>query len=304
MSEVGYRDAGRAQVPARAEGKGRKRVMRRVLMSTMVMLVAVAAAAGAQDARRTPTPSRAEAARAQQVREARYQIGQMERLLEGAVEHGATAMRDRLQAVMPADMLLAENARARGFRLDGYGVFFDVEVPDLGGTLAWSLRTLDQNDLGLDAALQTLRQAAGNDVNLQQALKRVELQMSPMGTSMPAQPGGATAVQASGSAPAPAATGARSTVNDPVLANPEEAYRTEIREALIDAMLEHSRGLNIGADERLTVAARRSDDRPRLGIDTDARTVVLSVRGADLAAFLGGQMSAQDARGRVEVRVF
>jgi len=126
--------------------------------------------------------------------------------------------------------------------------------------------------------------------------------MSPMGTSMPAQPGGATAVQASGSAPA--TTAARSTSNDPVLANPDEAYRTEIREALIDAMLEHSRGLNIGADERLTVAARRSDDRSRLGIDTDSRTVVLSVRGADLAAFLGGQLSAQDARGRVEVRVF
>lgn len=279
--------------------------MRRVLMSTMVMVAGMVVAAGAQDAGRTTPASRADAARSQQqVREARYQIGQMERLLEGAVEHGATAMRDRLQAVMPADMLLAENARARGFRLDGYGLFFDVEVPDLGGTLAWSLRTLDQNDLGLDAALQTLRQAAGNDVNLQQALKRVELQVSPMAASMAVQSGGATAVQASGSAPAPPATAGRSVAGDPVLANPDEAYRIEISEALIDAMLEHSRGLNIGVDERLTVAARRSDDRPRLGIDTDARTVVLSVRGSDLAAFLGGHLSPQDARGRVEVRVF
>jgi hypothetical protein len=192
--------------------------MRRVLMSTMVMVAGMAAVAGAQDAGRTPAASRADAARSQQqVREARYQIGQMERLLEGAVEHGATAMRDRLQAVMPADMLLTDNARARGFRLDGYGVFFDVEVPDLGGSLAWSLRTLDQNDLGLDAALQTLRQAAGNDVNLQQALKRVELQMSPMGASMPVQSGGATAVQASGSVPAPAAPAGRTIANDPVL---------------------------------------------------------------------------------------
>lgn len=277
--------------------------MRRVLMSTMGMLVGLAVAAGAQDAGRVQPPaSRAEAARSQQqVREARYQIGQMERLLEGAVEHGATAMRDRLQAMMPADMLLTDSARARGFRLEGYGVFFDVEVPDLGGSLAWSLRTLDQNDLGLDAALQTLRQAAGNDVNLQQALKRVELQMSPMGTATPAPSGGASAVQASGTAPAPAA---RPTAADPVLANPDEAYRIEISEALIDAMLEHSRGLSIGADERLTVAARRSDDRPRLGIDTDSRTVVLSVRGADLAAFLGGHLSPQEARSRIEVRVF
>ena len=36
------------------------------------------------------------------IREARYQIGQMERVLEGAVEHGAAMMRDRLLALMPA----------------------------------------------------------------------------------------------------------------------------------------------------------------------------------------------------------
>jgi hypothetical protein len=52
------------------------------------------------------------------------------------------------------------------------------------------------------------------------------------------------------------------------------------------------------------VAARRTDDRPRLSIDTDARTVVLSVRGSDLMAFLGGQLTPQEARARIEVRVF
>jgi hypothetical protein len=283
--------------------------MRRVLTSTFVVLVCGSTVAGAQ----APTPQRAagappasEAARSQQqVREARYQLGQMERLLEGAVEHGATVIRDRLQEIMPADMLLTENARARGFRLDGYGVFFDVEVPSLEGTLPWSFRTLDKNDLGLDAALQTLRayvQSAGNDVNLQQALKRVELQVAPVGPAASPQAGTAAAVQASSSAPAPAAQS--KPANDPVLNNPDEAYRTEIRDALIDAMLEHSRGLGVGPDEWLTVAARRSDDRPRLGIDTDARTVVLSVRGSDLAAFLTGQLSRQDARTRIEVRVF
>ena len=224
--------------------------------------------------------------RQQQLRQARYQIGQMERLLEGAVEHGATVIRDRLQPIMPADMLLTEDARARGFRLDGYGVFFDVEVPSLEGTLPWSFRTLDQNDLGLDAALRTLRtyvQSAGNDVNLQQALKRVELQVAPMTVSTAGQPPGATAVQASN--PAPAGGAVAAPVNDPAFNNPDEAYRTEIREALIDAMLEHSRSLAIGPGERLTVAARRSDNRPRLGIDTDA-AVVLSVKGSDLTAFL------------------
>jgi hypothetical protein len=277
--------------------------MRKSISWAMVSVLVVTGSAAAQtpDVRRV-NAAQSEAARTQQqVREARYQIGQMERVLEGAVEHGATVIRDRLQAIMPADMLLTENARARGFRLDGYGVFFDVEVPDLGGTLAWSFRTLDQNNLGLDAALQTLRsfvQASGSDINVQQALKRVELQVSPMASMT----GAATAVTASSTAAAPAAS-AR-TIDDPVLANPDEAYRTEIKEALMDAMLEHSRSLAVGPSEWLTIAARRTDDRSRLGIDTDARTVVLSVKGSDLTAFLGGQLTSQDARSRIEVRVF
>jgi len=276
------------------------------MSSLTVVLILSASAAQAQvpDAGRASTQTGSAAAAQQQLRQARYQIGQMERLLEGAVEHGATVIRDRLQPIMPADMLLTENARARGFRLDGYGVFFDVEVPSLEGTLPWSFRTLDQNDLGLDAALRTLRtyvQSAGNDVNLQQALKRVELQVAPM-TVATTGPPAATAVQAS-TAAAPGGT-VSAPVNDPVFNNPDEAYRTEIREALIDAMLEHSRSLAVGPGERLTVAARRSDDRPRLGIDTDAGTVVLSVKGSDLTAFLGGEITPQEARSRIEVRVF
>jgi hypothetical protein len=249
-----------------------------------------------------------------QVRESRYQIGQMERVLEGAVEHGATVIRDRLQALMPADMLLAENARARGFRLDGYGIFFDVQVPSLEGTLPWSFRTLDQNSLGLDNALQTLRAfiqaSAANDVNLQQALKRIELQMPP---SVP--PSDAVATPVSGSAgttnsvatptggTSASATPAAS--QDDILSNPNEAYRTAIRSALIDAMLEHSRGLSLGPNDWLTVAARGTDNRPSLGpADNSGQTVMLNIRGGDLTAFLGGQISRDEALKRVEVRVF
>src|SRR6187402_1767075 len=102
------------------------------LFIAIILGVSGVASASAQ----TPAASRpaqdASAAQvSRQVRESRYQIGQMERVLEGAVEHGATVIRDRLQGLMPADMLLTENARVRGFRLDGYGLFFDVEVPSL-----------------------------------------------------------------------------------------------------------------------------------------------------------------------------
>jgi hypothetical protein len=182
-------------------------------------------------------------------------------------------------------------------------------VPSLEGSVPWIFRTLDQNALGLDSALQTVRSyinnSAGGDVNLQQALKRIELQVAPVNSSLAVPAGNRTdAREATGSAAAAAADIA-SAPDDPILNNPDEAYRTQIREALLDTMLEHSRGLEIGPSEWLTVAARRRDDRPRLApADTDARTVVISVRGSDLTSFLAGQISREEARKRVDVRVF
>jgi hypothetical protein len=243
-----------------------------------------------------------------QLKESRYQIGQFERLLEGAVEHGATVIRDRLLAIMPADMLLTENARARGFRLDGYGVFFDVEVPNLEGTVPWSFRTLDQNDLGVDNALQTIRAFIQNngtkDVALRQALERLELQLTPapgaVGTAAPAAATRTVSTQAT-----PAAVQPSPVSNDPILANPNEAYRAAIRSSLIEAMLEHTRGLNLAPNEWLTVAARSGDDRPRLApADPEGQTNILSIRGSDLAAFLAGQITLEEAEKRVDIRVF
>jgi hypothetical protein len=296
--------------------------MQRAILTAVVLGLATGGAPLAQSGNTAPAPDQAGQREALQqalsLRESRYQIGQMERVLEGAVEHGATVIRDRLQVLMPSDMLLTENARVRGFRLEGYGVFFDVEVPSLEGTLPWSFRTLDQNELGIDNALRTIRSfieaAAANDLNVQQAMKRIELQVAPLtaaadpapvaastsGQPAPDDPSAQPSTQpAEPPRPAPPAD-----ASDPILSNPNEAYRAQIRDALVDAMLEHSRGLNVGPAETLTVAARGASDRPRLTVDTDLRTVVISVRGGDLADFLGGRISRDEARRRVLVRVF
>jgi hypothetical protein len=266
-------------------------------------LVLVATAAAAQ----TAAPVRSE-------RQQRYQIGTMERVLEGAVEHGATVTRDRLRAYVPADMLLSENARVRGFKLEGYGMFFDVAVPSLEGTIPWTFKALDQNNLGIDTALRTLRSfiqtASPNDADVQQAFRRLELQVAPVSAALTvADPRDAAAgVDAPPPPAAQSADPAAATPSappDPILDDPQEAYRAEIRDALMDAMLEHSRGLGIAPDEWLTIAARSNDERPRLApVDTDSRTVVIKVRGSDLNAFLGGQINRDEARARMDVRVF
>jgi hypothetical protein len=241
--------------------------------------------------------------------EQRYQIGQMERVLEGAVEHGLSVTRDRVQALAqtPPEMLVSDNAHARGFRLEGYGVFFDVVVPSFETTWTWSLRTLDNADLGLDSALRTLQShvKTEGDPNLEQALKRVELQVSPAvlaRTSVPDTTGARTATGSAASAPQ---DGKPAPPDDPILADPNEAYRTEVTQALKDAMLAYSSSLGIGPTEWLTIAAKGNDDRSRLApADTGSGTRILRLRGSDLADFLAGKLSREDALQRIEVRVF
>jgi hypothetical protein len=132
---------------------------------------------------------------------------------------------------------------------------------------------------------------------VQQALKRIELQLAPYATAAGRAP---AADAASTTAASP--SGPRTA--DPILSNPEEAYRAEVIEALMDAMLNHSQGLALSTGEWLTVGARR-DDSPRLGIgDSPARTIQISVRADDLRAFLAGQISREQARARMDVRVF
>jgi hypothetical protein len=241
----------------------------------------------------------------------RYQIGMMERVLEGAVEHGASVTRDRLQALLPAEMLLSENVRVRGYRLEGYGTFFDVSVPMLEGSLTWSFRTLDQYDLGLQSALNTIRALVDKvgDTDIQQALKRIELQVTPAApqssaSQSPANPVVPAAVRSEAEAPATPATGSGSS-SDRILDDPAEAYRAEVRSALMTAMLDYSRGLDLAENEMLTVAAHGNDPGSRLGpADSQARITMISVRGGDLRLFLAGQITREEARQRMIVNVF
>jgi hypothetical protein len=248
-------------------------------------------------------------------KQARYEIAQMERLLEGAVEHGVANIRDRLQAIGPTELLISDNARVRGFRLEGYGVFFDVVVPSLDTTVLWSIRTLDQNLLGLQSAIRALEAHVkqSGDADLEQALRRIELQVDPLLVARSAAPATSVASGARNAAGSVAAATVDAAVEvptaaspaDPIFANPDEAYRAEVTRALMEALLDHSSSLGIEPSEWLTIAARRNDDRPRLApADSDAHTFFIRLRGADLAAFLARQISREEALKRIEVRVF
>src|SRR5262245_10784248 len=70
----------------------------------------------------------------------RNQIRLMEGVLVQAVRLGAEEVGAEMEKYEPAGVTaLTGTPRARGFVLDGYGVFFDVEIPELNQSVVWSL---------------------------------------------------------------------------------------------------------------------------------------------------------------------
>jgi hypothetical protein len=245
-----------------------------------------------------------------------YQIFVMEAVLQRAVDHGAETLSQRIHRVLPNMVVLAGMSRARGFRLPDYGVFFDVEVPALRKSIAWSFQMLGRPDPALTGALDELREHvrsvgdAGMRESLEEALKQIEAEMGTMtapggpmvsaATASGARPAAATSRPAA--AAAPQATGSDAAERSALLQDPEGAYREAVRQALVDAMLDYGGPLSLGPDQWLVVAARDDEETMRLpGEPPESHALTLRIRGRDLHAFHAGQISREEAIKRIEV---
>jgi hypothetical protein len=261
----------------------------------MVLVLAVAAGTAAQ--------ARPEGQRR------RDQMQIMEGVLTRAVRVGAEQLGRRLQSVNPGVVLFTGDARARGFLLDGYGVFFDVEIPALRKSVMWTMRTLDRDAAtagAIDALRRTLESLPDNPARLQaqQALKRIELEIAPLqqtSTDALAAPPAAPAQRGSVAATSVTATPETVSADDQ---DPDVAYTESVKRALIDAMLDYSLPLDLQPDEWLTVAARDSEGPLIQGQVDDAMTILLRIKGSDVAAFAADRNKRDEARKRVEVHVF
>ena len=69
-------------------------------------------------------------------------------------------------------------------------------------------------------------------------------------------------------------------------------------------MIRYSGQLGIGPDEWVTVAAQDSEGPLTPGQLYDASTIVLRVKGSDVAAFLAGKLTAEEVMKKVEIREF
>lgn len=242
----------------------------------------------------------------EQMLKRRYQITLMENVLSSAVRHAAETMGRRIQAVTPNVVLMTGTARARGFVLPDYGLFFDVEVPALPMSVAWTMRVMER-DFDVDRSLQIIRQnltslSDSQRKDVEQALRRIELSVGPVGPpgASPAVPGGARATEVGAAAPASSAAPRAASP----AGSPDEDYTEVVKNALIDAMLDYSGPMSIGTDDWLVVAARDAYGPIAPGEIYDAITLVLRVKGSDLAAFRADRITRDEARRRVEVREF
>jgi hypothetical protein len=244
---------------------------------------------------------------------ARQKISMMESVLESAVANGADSLMRQVRAVMPPDALMLTGApSARGFRLEGYGVFFDVEVPAFRRTMAWTLRQMvDENGLGAATAVNQLKayiatvQDPRTRASLQTALRRLELQVGPVG---PVPSDGAARPQTVGAAAVTAQTTAppAPVVDLAIVEDPNGTYTREVSSAIVDAMIENSGPLPIAENEWLTVAARDNVRPDRLvpGDTSNISSIVFRIRGTDLAAYRSGRMTLDETRTHVEITQF
>lgn len=267
------------------------------LHTTLTLLVAVSTAS-AQASRTDPDQVRA-----------RQRISTMEGVLERAVMNGADNLLRKVDSVMPDAVMLTGAPQVRGFRLEGYGIFFDVGVPVLHLSVTWPLRTL-LNDTRAAAGLLAELKLKMTQMSVQEQEKLMPL-VRQLERAIPAPPPNRATV--SGASLAPGGASAASLTPPPVapvdpdvINDPDEGWTREVKAALMEAMIESSGPLAIAPGEYLTVAARDNVPRDPLvpGATVDFSTVVFRVKGSDLAEYHARRLPLEDALKRVEVREY
>ena len=212
----------------------------------------------------------------------RYQLRVVERVFEEAVEHSARNFASSMEEATPGAARFMGNTGAHGFRLNGYGLFFDVQIPVLRRSLSWVFRHLNRGPSELGPALQSLRQHMRSFDNvdvrdsLEEALRSIE---SLVGHPPPPPP--------------------------PPDVDPREVYAMEIRDALANAMLDYTDSLPLAANEWLTVATTSSGNRADSPTDLPRGLgLMLRVPGRVLIALRQGEMARSEALNRIEYSEF
>ena len=204
----------------------------------------------------------------------RQKISLVEGSLERAVQNGAANFARQVQAVSPnADgtaMLLGAPV-VRGFPIEHFGVFFDVQMPSLQLSMVWPMRFNNQQS-------EALRRSGVAPVSATAAPAPLRSEQTP---SNDPQPG---------------------ILDDPAAA--AESWRNEVAATLIDAMIENTGSVTVKPDEVIVVAARAMLSSDRMPDPGETRTIELTLKGSDLLAYRANQITLEEARQKVQKREY
>lgn len=221
----------------------------------------------------------------------RDDIKTLEAVLTLAVKSGADKLALQMRASEPGSLFVIDTGRTRGFDLQGYGVFFDVDVPMMKQSVLFV--TQQETRASLENYVATLPPGQARDLAVNE-LRR----MQQMGLR---QTGAAAATQIASPGVVTGQVVDNVSSGAPIL-DPNAQYTEAVKSALIDAMLKYSVGLNLAADEWLTVAARDAQVPSGPGYLDDASTILIRIKGADLTAFHSGKLTRDEVMKKVEVK--
>lgn len=270
-----------------------------------------------------PQPAAARPASAPTPESRRQDIKSMEVLLTQALQKGALDLARELKVNAPNSAFVTGTGRARGFILEGHGIFFDVDVPGMRQSVIWSAQMLE-----LEQQRQNIRRFLANSSPDDPRRKIAEANLRFIDRQMGTAPGEiiianpsttnpstntqmvpqdrvvATVAVGEGTLPAVGTPAPPPPAPMPQLRNPDELYTESVKNALIDAMLRYSGFLKVGDTEWLTVAASDSDGPQAPGQVGEATRILISIRGIDLTAFQSGKLTREEVLKKVEVREF
>lgn len=238
----------------------------------------------------------------------RTQIAFMEGALERAVGDGIRSTMAQMPDVISGPWMFGGSGRVRGFNIDGYGLFFDVEVPSLPASIAWSLQVLSRNnDAQMRQEIAELRamvNKVSDEPTRTQIQRRIDRLATLSGTMPLVTPPGGNAQRSPQQ---------MISVDGPVVARPaaapiapDKVYTKEVMSALVRALLDQAAMFRLGPNDRFTIAARDSQSSsPMVGLAApEVSTLYLTISGSDLEALRTGKITREEAAKRVKTNQF
>jgi hypothetical protein len=193
--------------------------------------------------------------------------------LREAVDLAAQRMTERVAQIAPVTLAPSRAAVVRGLPLEGFGYYFDVQIPTVPGSSLAYLEMMARSQRVLAGATW-----AATPRSVAQGMART------------------AATEVATADPMKTAPVTEADLN--------AMYTAFVKEALIDAILDTAGVLTLTDADKLTVTASGDDVVTNQLQRINNRQLVLTMKGADFNALRAGRLTREQGRDRIDVKAF